>query len=78
MSRSESLENIEEIFRYPLNSKMLFTKRKQLKRSLQERLTVNDGEPRGKLKVAILGGATTSDIKQVIELMLLCDGVVPV
>lgn len=61
------------IFEYPFQSAELFSKRKSLRTSLLKGLSANNGP---NLKIALLGGSTTSDIRQLIELMLLNAGIV--
>lgn len=63
---------MENIFEYPFKAKELFTQRKSLKRSL---LTKLKSENEKKLKIAVLGGSTTSDLVQVIELFFLNSGI---
>ena len=60
------------LFEYPFQAKELFINRKSLKKSLFKSLLPSSA----KLKIALLGGSTTSDIKQVIELMLLSAGII--
>ncbi|MBE6084543.1 MAG: HAD-IIIC family phosphatase [Selenomonas ruminantium] len=62
------------LFGYPLDSKMILKKRKQLKRQLLEKLGTEVGLNR---KIAILGGSTTHDVKDMLELFLLDAGIVP-
>ena len=62
------------MFGYPLDSKMILKKRKQLKRQLVERL---GKEAVLNKKIAILGGSTTHDVKDMLELFLLDAGIVP-
>ncbi len=59
-----------ESLNYPYDSSIILRKKKSIKRDLL--LT----EPASKLKVAILGGSTTSEIKNILELFLLKHGYV--
>lgn len=62
------------MFGYPLDSKVILKKRKQLKRQLLERI---GNEAVLNKKIAILGGSTTHDVKDMLELFLLDAGIVP-
>ena len=62
---------MEHVFEYPFTAKELFTQRKSLKRKFQANLEKSTE----KLKIAVLGGSTTTDLIQVIELMFLNSGV---
>jgi hypothetical protein len=57
---------------YPFDSTKILTKHKRLKRELLE-----DGSPHLSKRVAILGGSTTSDIRNCLELFLLTHGIAP-
>ena len=60
-------------FTYPFDAATIIKKKKSLKRKLLER-----NEPRIKKKIAILGGSTTSEIINILELFLLDYGIDPV
>lgn len=62
------------MFGYPLDSKYILKKRKQLKRQLLEKIDTETGLYK---KIAILGGSTTHDVKDMLELFLLDAGIVP-
>lgn len=62
------------MFGYPLDSKKILKKRKQLKRHLLEK---TGKETVLNKKIAILGGSTTHDVKDMLELFLLDVGIVP-
>ena len=57
---------------YPFNSEQILLKKKSLRRKL-----VADGSDRIRKKIAILGGSTTAEIKNILELFLLNYGVEP-
>ncbi len=65
--------NLQDVFTYPLQNDVLLRKQKSLKRQLLER----KDRSYEKLKIAILGGSTTDDIKNVLELLLLESGIMP-
>ncbi|MDA9574280.1 HAD-IIIC family phosphatase [Porticoccaceae bacterium] len=58
-------------FRYPLDVNKILRKKKSFKRQLLNKNNLIEK------RVAILGGSTTSEIKQVLELFLLNDGIKP-
>lgn len=58
---------------YPFDAELLLQKKKSLRRRLLE-----DGSRRITKKIAILGGSTTNDIKKILELFLLNNGIEPV
>lgn len=58
---------------FPFDSSLIIKKKKSLKKRLLEE-NVN----RNKKKIAILGGSTTHDIKDILELFLLNYGIEPV
>ena len=58
-------------FSYPLDVNKILRKKKSFKRQLLNRNNLIEK------KVAILGGSTTSEIKDVLELFLLNDGIKP-
>lgn len=66
-------ENLLSALNWPYDSELLLRKRKSLKRQLLTREDVNYIEKR----VAILGGSTTADVKDMLELFLLLAGVKP-
>ena len=55
---------------YPFDPALLMDSKKKLRREL-----LKDGTPRTPIKVAVLGGSTTSDIIKMLELFLLDRGV---
>ena len=58
---------------YPYDSDFILRKKKAIKRELLAREGIQYVEK----KIAILGGSTTSDIKQILELFLLNYGIKP-
>lgn len=66
-------ENLLTTLTWPYDSELLLRKRKSLKRQLLAREDVNYIEKR----VAILGGSTTADVKDMLELFLLSAGIKP-
>jgi FkbH-like protein len=58
---------------YPFNADLILKKRKSIKRTLLSQLDVSCP----KIKIAVLGGSTTKDIKDILELFLLNAGIVP-
>lgn len=58
---------------YPFDSDFILSRKKKLKRSL-----LNSGTGFMEKKIAILGGTTTNDIKLILELFLLNNGIKPV
>lgn len=68
MLPKEIIENLE----YPTNCELLLSKKKSIKREL-----LSIGEKRIQKRIAILGGSTTSDIKNILELFLLKNGIEP-
>jgi FkbH-like protein len=63
----------EDILEYPFNVKKIFSKKRALKRELQENLT-----PHQDVKIAVMGGSTTSEIKNILELFLLKNHIKPI
>ncbi len=61
-----------EILKYPLDSENILKKRRSIKKQL-----LNDGSERIKKNIAILGGSTTNDILNTLELFLLDNGIEP-
>ena len=57
---------------YPFDSKLIMRKRKAIKR-----IMLGDGSKRIRKKVAILGGSTTNDVVDMVELFLLNYGIEP-
>ena len=57
---------------YPFDAEYILTKKKKLKKEL-----ISNGAVRIKKNIAILGGATTSNIKLILELFLLNHGIQP-
>lgn len=58
---------------YPFDSSFILKKKKSLRRAL-----LSDGSGRIQKKIAVLGGSTTHDIKDILELFLLNYGIEPV
>ena len=58
---------------YPFDSSFILTNKRKLKR-----LLLSNGEQRIKKRIALLGGSTTGNIKQILELFLLNYGIEPV
>lgn len=63
---------MSNLFRYPLNSDYIMRKKKSIKRSLLERDNFIEK------RIAILGGSTTFDIKDILEIFLLSEGIKPI
>lgn len=61
-----------EILKYPLDSETILKKRRSIKKQL-----LNDNSQRIKKNIAILGGSTTNDIMNTLELFLLDNGIEP-
>lgn len=59
---------------YPFQSEYILKKRKSVKKRLLE----EDGQSRITKRIAILGGSTTHDVKEMLELFLLNVGITPV
>nr|MCR5054784.1 HAD family hydrolase [Lachnospiraceae bacterium] len=59
---------------YPFDSDYINKKRKSLKRQL---LAENEGTKMLHKKIAVLGGSTTHDVVQILELFLLNQGIEP-
>ncbi len=59
---------------YPFNAEEILRKRRNIKKTLQEEPQVRSGIQK---KIAILGGSTTHDIKDMLELFLMNVGIVP-
>lgn len=63
---------MHELLNYPFDSNILMSKRRRIKRELLEQnIQWKD------LKIAILGGSTTHDVKEILELFLLNQGIRP-
>jgi len=60
------------IFSYPLNSAEILRGKRKLKKAL-----LDDGSSRIKKNIAVLGGSTTNDIVDMLELFLLDNGIEP-
>lgn len=60
---------------YPFDSELILQKKKSLRRRLFEE--EQNPSARIRKKIAILGGSTTSDIKKILELFLLNEGIEP-
>ena len=65
---------MENALTYPFDSKMIRRKKKAIRRKLLDNLSSNYQEK----KIAILGGSTTTDIKDILELFLLQYQIMPV
>lgn len=65
--------NLQQIFNYPYDSDLLLRKQKSIKRELLARKDVFYTPSR----IAVLGGSTVDDIKNVLELFLLESGIKP-
>ncbi len=63
-----------ESLNYPINSNLILRKKKSIKKELLSIQTLQRVEK----KIAILGGSTTSELKNVLELFLLKNGVQPI
>ena len=61
------------IFGYPLDNELILRKQKSIRRELLSRTGINYVDKR----IAILGGSTTSNIKNILELFLLQAGIKP-
>lgn len=66
--------NLQQIFTYPYDSDLLLRKQKSIKRELLARKDVFYTPSR----IAVLGGSTVDDIKNVLELFLLESGIKPI
>tara|TARA_B100000315_G_scaffold8378_1_gene8328 strand:- start:3103 stop:4902 length:1800 start_codon:yes stop_codon:yes gene_type:complete len=66
-----SNKSIEEVLNYPFNVGIIFKKKKEIKRVLLQQADLIDK------RVAILGGSTTAEIKNILELFLLKEGIKP-
>ena len=60
---------ISRILSYPFDSQYILKKRRALKKAL-----LADGRERTPKKIAVLGGSTTNDIADIMELFLLENG----
>ena len=65
--------NLQEIFTYPYDNDLLLRKQKSIKRELLAREDISYIPSR----IAILGGSTVDDIKNVLEIFLLSSGIKP-
>lgn len=61
-----------ECLQYPFDAQLILRTKKKIRRALLE-----TGEPRISKKIAILGGSTTAEIRAVLELFLLDQGIEP-
>ncbi|MEG2003513.1 MAG: HAD family hydrolase, partial [Clostridia bacterium] len=64
---------MSEIFSYPFDPKLIVKNRKKLKRELSEKLS----SKAKKIKIAVLGGSTTNDVVDILELFLLDMDILP-
>ena len=65
--------NLQKIFNYPFQNDFLMRKQKSLRRELLARENIFYTP----IKIAILGGSTVDDIKNILELFLLYSGIKP-
>lgn len=63
---------MNKFFEYPLNTEYILRKKKSLKRELLKKENLIEK------RIAILGGSTTSEIKNILELFLLNEGIAPI
>lgn len=61
-----------ESLKYPFDAQLILRTKKKIRREL-----LASGQPRLKKKFAILGGSTTSEIRNILELFLLDEGIEP-
>lgn len=66
--------SIKDVFTYPYDNDLLLRKRKSIRKQLLARDNVNYIVK----KIAILGGSTTSELKDMLELFLLSAGIKPI
>lgn len=66
--------DLQKIFTYPYQNDLILRKQKSLKRNLLARENISYTP----IKIAVLGGSTTDDIKNLLELFLLKSGIKPV
>lgn len=62
---------MEDILNFPFDSKLILRKKNKIKRELLNRNNLLD------LNIAILGGSTTDEIKNILEIFLLAKGIKP-
>ena len=62
---------MEDILNFPFDSKLILRKKNKIKRELLNRNNFLD------LNIAILGGSTTDEIKNILEIFLLIKGIRP-
>lgn len=67
------MTSIPDFLSYPFDSDVLLRKQKSLRRRLLDRETISYIDK----KIAILGGTTTSDFKNLLEIFLLASGIRP-
>lgn len=65
---------MKNIFDYPLDTRQLLTQKRKIKRLLTQSINENIAIHK---KIAILGGSTTNEVKDQIELFLLHNAIVP-
>lgn len=65
--------NLRDIFTYPYDNELLLRKQKKIRRALLDRKNVTYVKKR----IAILGGSTTKDIRDILELFLLASDIQP-
>lgn len=66
--------DLQKVFTYPYDDEILLRKQKTIKRELLARENI-DYSP---TKIAILGGSTVDDVKNILELFLLAAGIKPI
>lgn len=62
---------MEDILNFPLDSKLILRKKNKIRRKLLEKNGLSD------LNIAILGGSTTDELKNILEIFLLDKGIKP-
>ena len=72
MSSTETKKRPQELLAWPFDAELLLRKRRPLRRQL-----LAQEEKRTPVKIAILGGSTTNDVQDFIELFLLAEGLEP-
>ena len=67
------MTSIPDVLSYPFDNIFLLRKQKSLRRKLLDRENISYIDK----KIAILGGTTTSDFKNLLEIFLLASGIRP-
>lgn len=65
-------EELKDALNWPLDPAVISRKRKKIRRAFAE-----DGKKRNDIRIAILGGSTTNDVQDFMELFLLNEGLKP-